>query len=642
MLLPRRLITAAFALLPVVALAQRLDPVQWTLTAQPAAAAPGARVLLKFAAKIDKGWHLYSTTTATNPGPVQTKIGLAEGAPVELKQLYQPKPNVKRDEAFNNDQETYDDAAVFLLDVEVPAGAAAGEIQVTAQARYQVCSGTQCLRTKTKTAMATLKVDKGARAAAAPAIPGGYVAVQSQRAAAAATAPATAPVQLGATATGQNDDLLRFFLVAFGFGLAAIFTPCVFPMIPFVMSDFLNRRNAVFHASLFCVGIIVTFTLMGLLATAGLGPFGVQQIGSNPWVNAFIFAIFIAFGLSMLGAFEITLPSGLVNRANDASQGGGALRTLLMGLTFSLTSFACVGPFMGTLLAAAVQGGGARPAIGMAAFSSGLAAPFFLLALFPSFLQKLPRSGGWLPRVKTVMGFVVLAAAIKYLANIDQVMQWEVVTRERFLAAWIVLLALPGLYLLGFLNLEGVKPGEHLSIGRLFTACVFLIAAVSLWPGMSCHRLGELEAYIPACAASNVCEPAEAAGPKWIKNDYRGAVAKAKAEGKLVLVSFTGYACTNCHWMKANMFPRNEVAAALKDFVVVELYTDGTDAASEENQKLQEGKFNTVAIPHYVIVDGDEKIVASFAGLTKDARQFLQFLAAGKPATAPTTAAAGL
>ncbi|MCC6539791.1 MAG: thioredoxin family protein, partial [Bryobacterales bacterium] len=497
----------------------------------------------------------------------------------------------------------------------------------------------QCLRTKTKTAVATLKLDPGVRTAA-PVIPAGYIAVQAKAPVAAAAA-TTAPVQLGATATGQNDDLGRFLLVAFGFGLAAIFTPCVFPMIPFVMSDFLNRSNAVFHALLFCLGIIVTFTTMGIAATAALGPFGVQQIGSNPWVNAFIFAIFIAFGLSMLGAFEITLPSGLVNKANDASQGGGALRTLLMGLTFSLTSFACVGPFMGTLLAAAVQGGGARPAIGMAAFSSGLAAPFFVLALFPSFLKKLPKSGGWLPRVKTVMGFVVLAAAVKYLANIDQVMQWEVVTRERFLAAWIVLLALPGLYLLGFLNLEGVKPGEHLGIGRLLTAGLFLITAVSLWPGMSCHRLGELEAYIPACAESNMSGgggATAAAGPKWIKNDYRGAVAKAKAEGKLVLVNFTGYACTNCHWMKANMFPRTEIAEALKDFVVVELYTDGTDAASEENQKLQEGKFNTVAIPHYVIVDGDEKILASFAGLTKDSRQFLQFLAAGKPATATTVA----
>jgi len=280
---------------------------------------------------------------------------------------------------------------------------------------------------------------------------------------------------------------------------------------------------------------------------------------------------------------------------------------------------------VGTLLASTVQSGGARPAIGMATFATGLAAPFFFLALFPSLLQKLPKSGGWLPRVKTVMGFIILAVAIKYLSNIDQVLQWGLVTRERFLAAWIVLFALPGLYLLGFLRMEGIKPDETVGVGRLLIASAFLIFAVSLWPGMSCQRLGDLDAYVPACAESAV-SASTASGPKWAKNDYRGALARAKAEGKNVLVNFTGYACTNCHWMKANMFTRPEIAAELGNFVLVDLYTDGTDAASEENQKLQEGKFATVAIPHYAIVDGDEKVIANFSGSTKDSGLFLKFL----------------
>ena len=602
---------------------------QWTLEAAPAAAAPGARVLLKFKGTIEEGWHVYSTTTNTNPGPVRTRIGLAESAPVELKQLYQPTPIVKRDEAFNNDQEYYEKEVVFLLEAEVPANAAAGEVQVTAQAKYQACSGTQCLRTKTKTATVAVRVDPGARAAA-PVIPGGYAPVGSAVTTSSSSAPAgpAQPVQMGGA--GQNEDLGQFMAVAFGFGLAAIFTPCVFPMIPFVISDFLNRKNAVAQAGLFCLGIVVVFTALGLATTAALGPFGVVQLGSNPWVNAFIFAVFIGFGLSMLGAFEITLPSGLVNRANEASQGGGAVRTLLMGLTFSLTSFACVGPFVGPLLASSVQSGGTRPAIGMATFAAGLAAPFFFLAAFPSYLQRLPKSGGWLPRVKTVMGFIILAVAIKYLSNIDQVMQWGVVTRERFLAVWIVLFALPGLYLLGFLRMEGIKADATLGVARALIGAAFLIFSVSLLPGMNCQRLGELDAYIPACAESAGGAAGLAAGPKWTKNDYREAVARAKTEGKLVLVNFTGYACTNCHWMKANMFTRPEIAAALQNFVLVELYTDGSDAASEENQKLQEGKFATVAIPHYAIVDGDEKIVASFAGLTKNTGEFLKFLQTGK------------
>ena len=174
-----------------------------------------------------------------------------------------------------------------------------------------------------------------------------------------------------------------------------------------------------------------------------------------------------------------------------------------MGLTFSLTSFACVGPFVGPLLAASAQAGGVRPLLGMAAFSSGLSAPFFLLAMFPGFLQRMPRSGGWLPRVKVVMGFVVLAAMLKYVASVDQVMQWNFLTRERFLAAWVVLFAMAGLYLLGFLQLEGVSKDEPLGLGRLLTGALFLAFALSLIPGMSCGKLGDLDAYVPLASASS-------------------------------------------------------------------------------------------------------------------------------------------
>ena len=234
--------------------------------------------------------------------------------------------------------------------------------------------------------------------------------------------------------------------------------------------------------------------------------------------------------------------------------------------------------------------------------------------------------------MKIVMGFVILAAALKYLSNIDQVLQWGMITRERFLAAWIVLFGLPGLYLLGFLRMEGIKADAVLGAGRAMVGAAFLIFAVSLWPGMSCQRLGEIDAYIPACPESvSGSGGAAASGAKWAKNDYRGALARAKSTGKTVLVNFTGYACTNCHWMKANMFTRPEIAAVLPGFELVELYTDGTDAASEENQKLQETKFATVAIPQYAVVDGDEKIVASFVGLTKDTNEFLKFLQTGKP-----------
>jgi thiol:disulfide interchange protein DsbD len=241
-------------------------------------------------------------------------------------------------------------------------------------------------------------------------------------------------------------------------------------------------------------------------------------------------------------------------------------------------------------------------------------------------LKKLPKSGGWLPRVKVVLGFVILAGVFKYLSNVDQVMQWGLLTRERFLAAWIVLLAMPGLYLLGFLRLEGIKPEEPLGVARALIGAAFLIFSLSLVPGMFGGRLGELDAYIPSASDSSVGGATAASGLKWLKDDYRGALAKARAENKLVLVSFTGYACSNCKWMKTNMFPRPAIAGALEGFVLVELYTDGTDAVSEENQKLQETRFQTVTIPHYAILDANEQVLASFGGRTTDEKEFLNFI----------------
>jgi thiol:disulfide interchange protein DsbD len=417
-------------------------------------------------------------------------------------------------------------------------------------------------------------------------------------------------------------------------------------MIPITMSYFLNRqsggrRESIVQALVFCLGIIVLFSGLGLATTAILGPFGIVTLGSNPWVNGFISALFIAFGLSLLGAFEITIPSVILTRLNRSADQGGFLGSMLMGLTFSLASFACVGPFVGTLLAASVSGGKTRPLIGMVTFATGLALPFFLLAVFPSYLKRMPRSGGWMARVKVVMGFVILAASLKYLSSLDQVLQLGFITRERFLAAWIVLFAMAGLYLLGFVRLEGIKPDENMGLGRLLSGVALLIFAISLLPGMFGGKLGDLDAYVPlGTQSTGLGGPGGESALVWMKNQYREALDRARREGKLVLVNFTGYACTNCHWMKANMFTRPEIAAAMKNFVLVELYTDGTDAESEANQKVQLAKFNTVAIPFYAILDPDEKVLATFPGSTSDAAEYLAFLNKPVPAAAPAVNAA--
>jgi thiol:disulfide interchange protein DsbD len=246
----------------------------------------------------------------------------------------------------------------------------------------------------------------------------------------------------------------------------------------------------------------------------------------------------------------------------------------------------------------------------------------------------MPRSGGWLPRVKVVMGFIVLAAMLKYVSSVDQVMQWNLLTRERFLALWVVLFSMAGLYLLGFLRLEGVQKDEPLGLGRLLMGVLFLAFAISLVPGMFGGKLGELDAYVPLSPETSNSGGSGSA-LAWMKNDYHGALNRARSEGKLVLVNFTGYACTNCHWMKANMFTRPEISQAMKDYVLLELYTDSSDAVSEENQKVQDSKFKTIAIPYYAILDPDEKVIASFPGSTRNPREYLDFLNKGLSARTP-------
>lgn len=573
---------------------------------------------------------MYSLTTpppGPTGGPITTTIQAPEDHPVvERIEVYYPAPERKFDPNFNIDTETYARSAKFYLKLFLKPDAPSGPQAIEVRTRYQLCTDRECIPPKRVTVSASLEIAAGA--SAPPAIPPAGLTLL-----AAETKPAASPARTPDQASQPAEQGLgAFLLVAFGFGLASIFTPCVFPMIPITMSYFLNqesgsRGQAVAQALVFCLGIIILFTAIGFGLTAALGPFAVVQLGANPYVNAGICVIFFAFGLSLLGAFEITLPSGMLTKLNAASGKGGYIGTLLMGLTFCLAAFACVGPFMGTLLAASVGGAKLQPALGMLSFSTALASPFFLLALFPSLLKRLPRSGGWMSRVKVVLGFIVLAVMLKYLSTVDQVLHWDLLTRERFLALWVVLFALPGLYLLGFLRLEGIKKDEQLGVGRLMIAVLFLGFALGLIPGMFGSRLGEIEAFIPAPSENSTgMDGGSTPAAKWMKNDFSAALATARAENKLVFVSFTGYACTNCKWMKANMFTRPAVAGELSRFVLVELYTDGADAVSEENQRLQEKLFQTVAIPYYAIFDPSEKVRATLAGLTKDEQRFLAFL----------------
>ena len=604
---------------------EQFNHVKWTASAEQATVIAGGSVIVKLDAEIDPEWHMYSLSTP--PGPIPTTIQALEPAVGKLT-IYEPKPLRKFDANFNADTETFEGHQTFYAKLELKKDLAAGALTVTLEPRYQTCSGTSCIPPRTRQLPISLTV--AASGPAQPAIPAGVTEVKPRSSAPAGT---SAPTE---------SDLIPFLGLAFGFGLASVFTPCVFPMIPITMSYFVGQKGGFGQAVTFCLGIIVLFTGLGLLATAVLGPAGVNHIGSNVWVNAFISLVFLVFGLSLLGAYEITLPSGLLTRLNQASGQGGFIGTMLMGLTFALASFACVGPFMGTLLAASVTGDKLRPVLGMLVFSGGLSTPFFLLALFPKWLKKLPRSGEWMSRVKVVMGFLVFAAMLKYLHNVDDVMRTGFLTRERFLAGWVVLAVMMGAYLLGFVKLPGFSADEELGAGRLVFGMAAIAMGLSFVPGMFGARLGDIEAYIPPPVASSVFGGGGQQDQLvWLENDLEGAFAKAKAENKKVLVDFTGDACTNCKWMKANMFTRPEVASVAKNLVLVELYTDRADPVSQGFQNMEAKEFNTVAIPFYVLYDPNRAVLATFPDRTDSSEKYLAFLNTAAPggATAPATAA---
>ena len=450
--------------------------VAWSLDVEPNPAAPGGKAVVRLTAKPDAGWHIYSGSSAAG---IQTSFQLAALTPVDNFSMMQPPPKRAYDANFGLETETYESNVPFLLELQLKKDAPAGAVDYGVNAKFQVCNDTECDPGHWSGTFA-LNIAPGA--AGVPAIPAGYTEVK----------PRAATAEAGA----GDDSLAGFLLLAFGFGLASIFTPCVFPMIPITMSYFMNKQGSVRQAVTFCLGIIVLFSGIGLVVTAVLGPVGVVALGQSAWVNGFIAILFVVFGLSLLGAFEITIPSSILTRLNQTSEKGGLIGTLLMGLTFALASFACVGPFMGALLAGSISGGSVRPLLGMVAFATGLALPFFLLALFPGYLQRMlaQRRLAGASQGGDGLYHPCVESEIPEQRR-SGVAMGMMLTRERFLAIWMVLVASAGIYLLGFLRLEGIKPEDRMGLGRLLCGMAFLAFAISLAPGMSGGKLGELDAY---------------------------------------------------------------------------------------------------------------------------------------------------
>lgn len=411
-------------------------------------------------------------------------------------------------------------------------------------------------------------------------------------------------------------------------GLLALLTPCVFPMVPITVSFFAKKgeggKSNVGGALAYCLGIMGTFTGLGLLMTAIFGATGIQQLANNPYVNLGLAILFIVLALNLFGVFEIRMPTSLTSKAASGSKAAGFVGPILMGFTFTLTTFTCTVPLVGTLLVTATTGSWLYPAIGMLAFSLAFALPFFMLALFPQWLSKMPKSGAWMASVKVFLGFIEILAAVKFLSNVDLFYDWGFLTREVFLAVWAAIMAIAALWLFGWLKLPNESPYK---VGwfRRFIGVASAACAIWFFGGVSGNSLGELNGFLPPDPYPGRKSTKEFAVP-WLHN-YEEALATAKAQGKPVFINFTGANCTNCRWMEANMFPDPDVHKVLAEqFVNVELWTDRLNPEDKANQKIQLELTNQVTLPVYAVVSPEGKILKLFPGSTRDKGQFLVFL----------------
>jgi len=403
-------------------------------------------------------------------------------------------------------------------------------------------------------------------------------------------------------------------------GAVSLLTPCVFPMIPITVSYFTNHATSGIRSALIFAGAIIgSFTALGVLLALAFGATGVQRFAANPYVNLLLAALFVAFALNLFGVYQIAVPSRALTALdgaarNQESQGSPVAGAMLMGLTFALTSFTCTAPFIGTVLVTAATGAWHQPALGMLAYSTVFALPFFVLALIPQWASRLPRAGRWLVSVKVVMGFLELAAALKFISNADLVWHWNIFTRDVVLALWVALAGLMAAYFVAS------GPG---TVARLAGAAASLGVGIWLATGLVGRSLGELESFLPPPASQR---DSYVMNLNWHLNDLPGALALAKQQTKPVFIDFTGYTCTNCRWMEANVFARSDVKAELNQFALARLFTDGDGPVYETQQAYQERTFNTVALPLYAVLSPDGHTIATLPGLTRDPAVFLAFL----------------
>ncbi len=641
--------------LAAVALAQ--NAVTWSLVDPPATAATGQQIDVTLRAEIEPGWHLYSMSVPAG-GPVPTSIKVQDSAAFSAAgEPTEPSPIPWFDQNFNMETNYFRGEADFTVPVEVKPDAPLGLQTLVVTARFMACNDTSCLPPQNREVSAQIQIEAGGGVASASTVSAAPENPPAGGENAPPTAAASGAVDQSVEAAGVPPaaggsslpaGFLAYLWFAMTMGALALLTPCVFPMIPITVSYFTKRETqsrgrAIFEAGLYSLGIIATFTLLGFALTFAFGAGGINRLAANPVVNLAIALIFALFALSLFGVVELRLPSSWLSAVNrESSRRSGLLGILLMALTFSLTSFTCTVPFVGTVMVAALQGDFLWSLLGVTAFAAVFSLPFFVLAIFPSWLQSLPRSGNWMNSVKIVMGFLELAAALKFISNVDLVYQWEFVTRPVFITVWLAIGLIAVVYLLGWIRFPHESATESIGAGRVLSAILFLAVSLYLFRGLFGFGLGELDAFLPPRDYGAVVEagfgpgaPQRAEESAWLSH-FDEALARARAEQRTIFVDFTGYTCTNCRWMEANMFPDPEVQSLFQRFVLVRLYTDGTEAIHDANRRMEEERYSTIALPFYALISPADETIATFPGLTRDKQEFLEFLKKGLPAPQQT------
>lgn len=711
-----------FLLVSLLASGQILQPVKWTFSSEKLS---GNQYELQFTVNIDAGWSIYGIELEAG-GPIPTAIEFLEDAGYStVGKLRYPAPQTKQDPNFNMKLSMFSGTVVFRQTVEVFSSS---PVTIKGEVSFMSCDDTSCLppdyidfsfdlpgvaarsesprqeipdaTSDKETSLSLQSAPAKAReqsVSAPPAVRDESVAIKAEKTVetVADSDPDsdTTSIQRADTLTQEKlpagtavlesieDDtgLGWNFLKGFLGGLLALLTPCVFPMIPLTVSFFLrnasNQAKAVRDALMYGLTIVFAYVVLGMAIAMIFGADTLNALATSPGFNIFFFALLVFFAASFFGAFELTMPSSWSSALDEkADKSGGLIGVFLMGITFVLVSFSCTGPIVGTLLVeAATSGNILSPAVGMLGFSLALAVPFSLFALFPSALKSLPRSGGWMNSVKVVLGFIVLAFSMKFLAVADSVGRWGILDREIFLAVWIVLFLLLGLYLLGKIKFSHDSELKVMSVPRLMLTIASFSFMFYLIPGLWGAPLKGISSFLPSMTTQDfdltrLSAPAiipqgasqtyyvgesvkEGAHGLLAYTDYEEGLAAAKKYNKPVFLDFTGLGCANCRKMEASVWSNAEVQQRLgNDFIKIALYVDDRTPLPAEKQFVstsmgrnrtirtvgqqwsifQAERFGVNTQPYYVILDPEGNAVSPGYGFNLDVQKFVNFLNAGK------------